>query len=433
MLIFPSPVTHLGHESLPELGVPNAITRKYLNMIPESIRGSTSPDVPDSQASSAAATLPKAAEPPSLQPWKEAPQKSRDGFPPSLPVPTVRVAGPTLLERATAIVTAAEDCGRLHSERAKRLYTFLVCGALGLHLARRPGVTVTPNRIVLFFVADELATFLPDSRATIYRAFKDLKAAGLVARRPWYTSSRVRGGNTVAGGVVADVVLTPTQATEARVQTEDLRPSYRHLDADRHAGRTAWKWMTGIKEIKAQAQALEDQAGCLVVDASNVQQINALRLRAADLRQSISSKQIKEQLDHFLRWSLSTPDLQPVMLTISASQDVVYRLGELTTATPEQRRGMIEERAQALCRATGDQAHNINFWRWLLWRTVELDYAQPGHLPALVSTLLRLLTDLKEWALDQSAQRPLRRPGALFISRLKASGWWEALRAPKTA
>ena len=121
------------------------------------------------------------------------------------------------------------------------------------------------------------------------------------------------------------------------------------------------------------------------------------------------------------------------MLTVSASQDVVYRLGELATATPEQRRGMIEERAQALCRATGDQAHNINFWRWLLWRTVELDCAQPGHLPALVSTLLRLLTDLKEWALDQSAQRPLRRPGALFISRLKASGWWEALRAPKTA
>ena len=433
MLSSSSPATHLGHNSPPELGVPNAFTRRLLEKYGSHFRSSSSPKLNETPPSSAAITSSKTVDVVSSHRSKETPQRARDAFPSVLPVPTVRVAGPTLLERATAIVTAAEDCGRLHSERAKRLYTFLVCGALGLHLARRPGVTVTPNRIILFFVADELATFLPDSRATIYRAFKDLKAAGLVAHRPWYTSSRVRGGNTVAAGVVADVVLTPTLATEARVRTEDLRPSYRHLDADRHAGRTAWKWMTGIKEIKAQAQTLEDQAGCLVVDASNVRQINALRQRAAELRQSISSKQIKEQLDHFLRWSLSTPDLQPVMLTVSASQDVVYRLGELTTATPEQRRGMIEERAQALCRATGDQAHNINFWRWLLWRTVELDYAQPGHLPALVSTLLRLLTDLKEWALDQSAQRPLRRPGALFISRLKASGWWEALRAPKTA
>jgi len=90
---------------------------------------------------------------------------------------------------------------------------------------------------------------------------------------------------------------------------------------------------------------------------------------------------------------------------------------------------LIEERAQALCLATRDGAHNLRFWRWLLWRIVKLEFTQPGCVSALMASLLRLMTDIHEWGQDPA--RPLKSAGALYVSRLKASGWWDELKAVK--
>ena len=321
---------------------------------------------------------------------------------------------------------AAEDCGRLHSERARRLYEFLATAALAQHVAARPDLRITPSRITYFIVADELPLLLNLSRATVYRAFDDLKAGGLVERRPWYTSSNLAGGKTVTAGVVVDVVLTPAQGTAARVRAEYLRQRYRNLDADRHIGRTAWRWMTEVREAKALAQALEAEAAALLPSSQTTKQIAGIKDRAKGLRQSVLLSEKDAQINYLLRWTLDLPDSTPVVLTVSARQDAVYRLADLTTAAPQQRGTLIEERAQALCLTTGDAAHNISFWRWLLWRMVGLECVQPGCISALMTSLLRLMADIREWGKD--AVRPLKSPGALFVSRLKVSGWWEELK-----
>jgi len=343
----------------------------------------------------------------------------------------VILKGKTITERADTIVLAAEDCGRLHSERAKRLYRFLIMAALAEHLVLRPEVKVTPNRITLFFVADELPLLLGVCRATIYRAFEDLTESGLVARRSWFTSSRLVGGGkkgTVTGGVVAEVVLTPTQGTAAFVRAEHLRKVYRNLDADRHAGRTSWQWMTEVKESHVQAQALEAEANALPQNATTIRKINLLKEEAVKLRQSILSNEIEKKLQHLLRWTLSLPNSNPGSLTVSARQEAVYRLGELATASPQQRGAMIQERAEALCLVTGDNEQSLRFWRWLLWRMTIVEHVQPGCISAITAALMRLLVDIQEWG-DERVERPLRRAGALFVSRLKASGWWQEFAA----
>ena len=146
------------------------------------------------------------------------------------------------------------------------------------------------------------------------------------------------------------------------------------------------------------------------------------------MRQSIPITNQEYKINHLLRWTLSLPNQNPVTLTVSAQQDAIYRLGDLTLATPQHRGDMIEERAQALCLITGDGQRNIGFWRWLLWRMIQLDHTQPGAMATLCTALLRLLADLREWGSTET-RSPLRRPGALFIARLKQAGWWEELKA----
>ena len=146
-------------------------------------------------------------------------------------------------ERADAIVRAALDCGRLHSDRAERVYRLLVTAALAHHVALRPEAKVTPNHHSFFLVLDELPALMGVSRPTVFRALDNLKAGGLVDRRAWFTSTKNQEKGqrcTLTGGVV-DVILTPAQGTEARVRAEYLRVHYRDLDADRKVGRTAWQ------------------------------------------------------------------------------------------------------------------------------------------------------------------------------------------------
>ncbi|GAA4001318.1 hypothetical protein GCM10022631_09880 [Deinococcus rubellus] len=332
----------------------------------------------------------------------------------------------SVVEQAEAITQAALDCGRIHTDRAEQLYRLLTTAALAHHFQLRPDAKVTPNRLAFFLVVDELPELLGLGRATVYRAFADLKWGGLVDHRAWRTSSTMAGGKTVAGGVVVEVILTPRQGTQARVRAEYLRQHYRNLDADRFAGRTAWQWKTEFKEHQTLACQLEEQAAQLL--PHEYRQAKALRARAEEVRQSISFEQIETKINHILRWTLSLSEIQPVSLTVSQRQDVVYRLGDLLTATPQQRGAMIEERAQLLCEAVGDQNSNRRFWCWLLWRGLALAFARPAGFAALQASLLRLMVDIREWAEDQHTGRPLKRPAALFISRLKKSDWWDELR-----
>jgi len=229
---------------------------------------------------------------------------------------------------------------------------------------------------------------------------------------------------------VIDVVLSPSKGTQARVTKDDVaRQNYRHLDADRKSNRTAWHWIKGIKEAKQHSEQLEAEAAALPKDTLHSNKADKLRKRAYEVRQSIPTISDDYKINHILRWTLSLLDRKPVTLTVSARQEAVYSLADLSTAPPEQRKAMIERRAQALCAIAGDGQRSIGFWRWLLWRTVELDHSHPGAIAALSSALLRLLTDLREWAEIKTTPKALKNPGALFVARLKKSGWWEELKA----
>ena len=110
----------------------------------------------------------------------------------TLCLPVIRLKSKTITERVSKIVQDAEDSGRLHSARATKLYELLVTATLAQHVALRPDLQVTPSRLTAFLVVDELPVLLGYSRATVYRAFEDLDAGGLVDKRPWYTDSTVR-------------------------------------------------------------------------------------------------------------------------------------------------------------------------------------------------------------------------------------------------
>ena len=373
---------------------------------------------------------------------------------------TVRLKSRSVEEQTEAIVQAARDHHRLHTDRAAAVYGLLVAATLAHHVALRPDVKATPSRLMAFMVLDELPTLLGLSRATVYRAFDDLEASGLVDKRAWYTDSAVRlrpkpvaknpqeidrvpakpekkkapGRFTAAAGIVVDVVLTPAQGTRARVPAEALsHRRYRNLDADRQAGRTAWQWMTEVGKARQLIQSLEAQAGDLPQDKEHSLKIKALKQRAEEVKQSSLPAGKDAQINHLLRWTLSIPNQNPVTLTVSAQQEAVYRLADLQTATVQQRGAMIDERAQALCLATGDELRNLGFWRWLLWRMIELEYTQPGTIHALSAALLRLLVDHREWGGDARTLRPLNSPAALFIARLRKTGWWQELKAMKAA
>lgn len=342
--------------------------------------------------------------------------------------PRVVVRGASVQDRAAQIVTAAEECGRVHTERAHKAYKLLVCAALAL--LGRNGAAGRPNRVSFFMVADELPELLGVGRATAYRALDDLRAGGLVARRTWYTTGsrqdratgeRTRG--TVAGGVVVDVVLTPERGTAAKVTAAELRGKFRDLDADRSTGRTAWQWKLEQGKARAEVAALEKRTAEMRADPTlmDAREFCRLEARAEELRQSLSTFQGEQAVTHLLRWALSAHfDSSPASLTVSRPLEVVYSLADLKHASRQERGALVDERARALLAAFGDRAGSLNMWRRLLWCSIFADERDPGALEALSTFLVRLVADVREWP-------DMRRAGAVLVARLKASGWWDHL------
>ena len=148
------------------------------------------------------------------------------------------------------------------------------------------------------------------------------------------------------------------------------------------------------------------------------------------MRPSILPTTVEGKINHLMRWALeSSSTILPVSLTVSASKDTVYSLLDLRSARLQERGALINARTRALCALLGDAPRNVRFWCWLLWRALALEDSRPGIYATLDAMLGRLLVDLDEWGQDLSTSKPLRSPGALFVKRLKESGWWERLNA----
>jgi DNA-binding transcriptional ArsR family regulator len=285
-------------------------------------------------------------------------------------------------------VDDAADVTRIVTEKLEHLLsptTLLIFRALhqvAVEAAAARGYAPGVSEVELFCPVEAVALALGVHRATVYRALPELRAAGLLDVRGHFCTHR---GRTRSDGSVWSVRLRPVGGRAARVGYSHLKRQYRNLTGDIRAGRTVWAEMRQSKE---------------------------------------QAKKVSVQLECIRRWALSDLDETPVKVdcrtasrrTLEAVLDVpMVKRGERATA--------VSLAAEALATALRDRG-STDFYRRLLWALLRRfdatgeDYSYSVYLAA------------QRAAVDAS-EGFARRPGALFVSRLKAAPWWdEVMRGP---
>jgi hypothetical protein len=266
------------------------------------------------------------------------------------------------------------------SSTALTLFRALHTVAVEVGAAREyhPGV----SEVSFFCPVEAVALALGCHRATVYRALPELRAAGLVAHRAHYCTHR---GRTRSDGSVWCVRLRPVGGRAARVGYGDLKRRYRDLSGDVEAGRTVW----------------------------------------ADMRQSKDNPSSEVNLSFIRRWALPPQNLKNPVTSdcrmaprrdLEAVLDVPY-------AGREARSAAVSLAAEALAATLRDRG-GLNWYRRLLWQLLRRSDAT-GAAPFGV-----VYEQARRAAADVSEGYG-RRPGAVFVSRLKRAGWWdEVMNAP---
>jgi hypothetical protein len=243
-----------------------------------------------------------------------------------------------------------------------------------------PGV----SEVVIFAPVEAVGLALGVHRVTVWRAAAELRAAGLVAHRAHYCTLR---GRTRSDGAVWAVRLRPVGGCAARVPYDALKRSYRNLSGDIEAGRTVW----------------------------------------ADLQQSREQpKKAGVQLEYVRRWALSPTSQEPVKVdSCTASRSRLEAVLDVPHAERGERARAVDLGAQALAQALADRG-GVMFYRRLLWALLRRsDAGGAEHFQAVYLAAVRAAVD--------SSEGFARKPGALFVSRLKACGWFgEAMGPPRT-
>jgi hypothetical protein len=210
----------------------------------------------------------------------------------------------------------------------------------------------------------------------MYLKLKELEALELVEGRAHYVTHQ---GRTRADGMVWVVKLDAVQPGRVRVPYDALKASYRCLSADIENGRTAWKEIGRSKENPS---------------------------REVDIQK-------------ILAWALPpSPTEKPVTgLTVRSDLEAVL---DVPYVDKTERSAAVDGAARALAATLGD-AGSVMFYRWLLWQLLRLsDKHQGDHWHTVYEMARRASTDAQEGF--------ARKPGALFVSRLKQWAVWEELR-----
>jgi hypothetical protein len=237
--------------------------------------------------------------------------------------------------------------------------------------------------VVFFFVPGEVvADALLMARSTMYLKLAELKAVGLVEARAHYCTHK---GRTRSDGMVWAVKMQPRQEGKpVRVPYDALKKSYRCLSADIANGRTAFRETGQSKK-------------------TTIKQVDIQRILAWALPPSTTQKPVKGMTVR--------PDLEQVL-------DVPH-------VDKVDRNTVVDGAARALAVGLSD-AGGLMFYRWLLWQLLRLADRGGGDYWHMVYEQARR-------AAVDSAEGFARRPGALFVSRLKAAPWWdEVMRQPPT-
>jgi hypothetical protein len=185
--------------------------------------------------------------------------------------------------------------------------------------------------------------------------------------------------------------LNPDEGTPARLTFEELKhDGWRDLDRDRRRGRTAYRAVREHREKR-------------------VQQSEAFPQEGFDLKL-------------LLEWSLpSKTEQNPVTPDCcTAPRRDLEAVLDVPYAPREARGAAVDLAAQALAAALSDRG-GLNFYRALCWQLLRASDRHGGdHWHAVYEQARRAAVDAQEGF--------ARKPGALFVSRLKGAAWWDDLR-----
>ncbi len=277
-------------------------------------------------------------------------------------------------------VESAADVSRIVTEKLDflsrtALMLFRALHTVAVEACAERGYHPNVSEVALFCPVEAVALALGMHRSTVYRALPELRAAGLLDVRGHFCTHR---GRTRADGAVWSVRLRPVGGRAARVGYSDLKRQYRDLGGDIAAGRTVW----------------------------------------AEMRQSENNPSREVNLSYVRRWALSPTNSNPVTVDCRTAP---RRSLEAVLDAPHVERGdrarVVSLAAEALAAALRDRA-GVNFYRRLIWQLLRrLDATGEDHFGMVYEQARRAAAD--------SAEGFARRPGALFVSRLKRAAWFD--------
>lgn len=290
-------------------------------------------------------------------------------------------------ERAAAYPRTPETPPQTLSKTALLLYQALRETAVRTGAAR--GYVASTTHVTLHLPLEVVADAIGRHRVTVWRRLPELQAAGLVDARAHKTSSEL--GKSVNDGTLWCVRLNPDEGAPAKLTYEEMKHDrWRDLDRDRRRGRTAHR---------------------------------TLRERREKQMQQSSTPRGSYDLELLLSWSLPPEtDQNPVThdrctgdrRDLEAVLDVQY-------ADKGDRNQAVDGAAQALGVALRDRA-SVAFYRMLLWQLLRLeDAGRAAPWYGVYEAARRAQVD--------AAEGFARKPGALFVSRLKGAPWWSEVRA----
>lgn len=238
--------------------------------------------------------------------------------------------------------------------------------------------------VTLHCPVDIVAMALQRHRVTIWRAARQLREAGLLDSRP---HKATLDGRTVNDGELWAVALRPIEGG-VRLRYEDLSfAGWRDLAGDVERGRTAH----------------------------------------AAMQQSINPPDIEIDFNLLREWALSPVEAFNPSLSdcCASSRHDLETVLDVQHASRSERPEMVGAAADSLCAALRD-AGGRRFYMLLLWqllRAQDATGAAPWHM----------VYEQARRARSDALEGYGRKPGALFVSRLKAAPWWSEIRAAPPA
>ena len=285
-----------------------------------------------------------------------------------------------LAEALQACVPALEArCDRRAA--AEALHTGLVALALAVGQARGHKAAA---QITVHQSAELLAEVSGVSTASLYRYLPLLQEVGLIDYRGNKSTATVDGERcTRADGTLIAVSLKP--GTAAKIGVHDFG-TYRDLDADRQAGRTAYRYREQLRESP----------------------------------KIFTGEWILKPL---LIWALAPGHFHslPLEVTLSLPTLALEAILDVPSVAFSERCKAVETAAGAVAANLAD-GQSLRFWADVLWRLLRLhDQGRAeGGFGVVYNVVNRCVVDREE--------RFARKPGALAQSRLRGWAGWEELQ-----